>query len=111
METSFLNEMKKIYEQNTNEKFGPHPVNEKAFKRLQIIRGQLRGIQKMGEEDKRCTDILNQISAVRAALDKVGKIILRRHIDNCVANHIHYNGEKNNNLVNELMEVIKREEI
>ncbi len=111
METPFLHEMKDIYEQKTNEKFEPPPVNEEALKRLQIIEGQLRGIHKMGKENKRCIDILNQISAVRAALDKVGKIILRRHIDNCVTNHIHINGEKNNDLVNELMEVIARKEI
>ena len=111
IETPFLNEMKKIYEQNANEEFGPYPVNEEALKRLQIIEGQLKGIQKMCEEDKRCIDILNQISAVRAALDKVGKIILKRHIDNCVTNPNRNNGEKNKDLVNELMEVIAREEI
>ena len=111
METPFFNEINETNKQNNNEKFGPNSVNEEALKRLQIIEGQVRGIQKMGEADKHCKDILNQISAVRAALDKVGKIILRRHIDNCVTNPNRNNGVKNKDIVNELMEVITRKKI
>jgi len=103
--------MNETVKQNGQVKSGPHPINEKAQKRLQIIGGQVRGIQKMIEEEKYCIDILTQISAVRAAMDGVAKIILKRHIDNCVANAFKGNGETSRELLDELMQVFIREEI
>ena len=98
-------------DQNRAEKSGPHPSNKNAHKRLKIIEGQIKGIQKMVEEEKYCIDIITQISAVRAALDRVAKVILRRHIDNCVTNAIKNNGENRTALIDELMELFSREEI
>ncbi|HEB31531.1 MAG TPA: transcriptional regulator [Spirochaetes bacterium] len=97
--------------QNDQEKGGPHPINEKAQKRLRIIGGQVRGIQKMIEEEKYCIDILTQISAARAAMNSVAKIIFKRHIGNCVANAIKGNGETSRELLDELMQVFIREGI
>jgi DNA-binding FrmR family transcriptional regulator len=52
--------------------------------RLRRIEGQIRGIGKMVEEDRYCIDVLTQISAVQAALDKVGLGLLDGHVRHCV---------------------------
>ncbi len=55
--------------------------------RLNRISGQVNGIQKMLEEDRYCVDILNQIAAVRSALDSLGIELLTEHIEGCVVGH------------------------
>jgi DNA-binding FrmR family transcriptional regulator len=55
-----------------------------GLKRLRRIEGQVAGIQKMIEERRYCMDIVNQISAVEAALHKVAAIVLRNHMETCV---------------------------
>jgi len=57
-----------------------------ASTRLRKIAGQLRGLEKMIADRRYCVDVLNQIAAVQAALGSVGKILLRNHIETCVAN-------------------------
>jgi DNA-binding FrmR family transcriptional regulator len=52
--------------------------------RLRRIEGQVRGIQGMVDEDRYCIDILTQISAIQAALDKVGLGLLDQHTQHCV---------------------------
>lgn len=59
---------------------------EDILKRLRRIEGQVRGIQKMIEEDKSCVDTLTQVSAVRAAINKVGSLILEKHSVDCIKN-------------------------
>jgi DNA-binding FrmR family transcriptional regulator len=54
------------------------------LKRLNRIEGQVRGLNKMVEEDRYCVDILTQISAVRSALDAVALELLRDHTHGCV---------------------------
>ena len=61
---------------------------EDILKRLRRIEGQVKGIQRMIEEDKYCADILTQIAAVRAAINKVGNIILEKHSKVCIENAI-----------------------
>jgi DNA-binding FrmR family transcriptional regulator len=53
--------------------------------RLRRIEGQVRGIEKMVEDDRYCIDILTQISAIQAALDKVALGLLDGHVRHCVA--------------------------
>jgi DNA-binding FrmR family transcriptional regulator len=53
--------------------------------RLARIEGQVRGIARMVEDDRYCTDVLTQISAVRAALDKVALGLLDGHARHCLA--------------------------
>ncbi len=93
------------------EKKGPHPTNLAALRRLKIIEGQVKGIQRMVEDEKYCIDIVNQISAVRSALNNVGKLILRRHIDNCVTNAIRNDGENSREIIDELMQIFSKEEL
>ena len=52
--------------------------------RLKRVAGQTAGIQRMVEQDRYCVDILLQIAATRAALAKVGKLLLESHIHTCV---------------------------
>jgi len=55
-----------------------------ASTRLRRVAGQIEGIQRMVEEDRYCVDVLHQISAARAALAKVSKLLLESHINTCV---------------------------
>lgn len=57
---------------------------EQLGKRLRRVEGQVRGIQKMVDEDRYCIDVLTQISAVQAALDKVALALLDQHAAHCV---------------------------
>jgi CsoR family transcriptional regulator, copper-sensing transcriptional repressor len=59
-------------------------TKEQLLKRLRRIEGQVRGIEGMVEEDRYCIDVLTQISAVRAALDKVALGLLDDHARHCV---------------------------
>jgi len=53
--------------------------NEEIMRRLKRIEGQIKGIQRMVEEEKPCRDVLTQVSAVRAATNKVGSAILEKY--------------------------------
>jgi CsoR family transcriptional regulator, copper-sensing transcriptional repressor len=53
-------------------------------RRLRRIEGQVRGVERMVEEDRYCIDVLTQIGAVQAALDKVGLGLLDDHVHHCV---------------------------
>ena len=55
--------------------------------RIRRVAGQVGGIQRMLEEDRYCVDILNQISAVRSALDALGVELLTSHVECCVVGH------------------------
>ncbi len=59
-----------------------------ALTRLKKIEGQIRGIMKMVENEKYCIDIINQITAAEKALTGVSKIIMKRHVESCVASAI-----------------------
>jgi DNA-binding FrmR family transcriptional regulator len=56
-------------------------------KRLARVEGQVRGISRMVEEDRYCVDVLTQINAVRAALDKVALGLLDGHARHCLLGH------------------------
>src|SRR5437868_11303893 len=57
-------------------------------RRLQRIEGQVRGLQKMVEDDRYCIDVLTQVSAVKAALESVALSLLEDHMEHCVADAI-----------------------
>jgi len=64
-------------------------INEKckadSLQRLNKIEGQIRGISRMVENEKYCIDIINQITAAKNALDGVARIIMKRHVESCLA--------------------------
>jgi len=86
----------------------PRTKDEKdaIINRLKRIEGQVRGIQKMVEEDRYCVDILVQISAIQSALKNVGFVITERHINHCVSDAIKQGEGKE--AIDELMSVLKQ---
>ena len=68
-----------------NETRGYSAEKDALLKRLRRIEGQTRGLQKMVEEDRWCPDILQQIAAVQAALNKVGLGLAAGHVQHCMA--------------------------
>ncbi|KMK76692.1 transcriptional regulator [Alkalihalobacillus pseudalcaliphilus] len=74
--------------------------------RLKRIEGQVRGIQNMVDNDRYCIDILTQISAINAAMNKVGLQLLEKHTRHCVTDALKDgDGEE---AIQELMDVFKR---
>jgi CsoR family transcriptional regulator, copper-sensing transcriptional repressor len=63
--------------------YSDHKLEVKA--RLSRIEGQVRGIERMVDEDRYCIDILTQVNAVKAAIDKVALSLLEDHVEHCVA--------------------------
>ncbi len=86
----------------------PRTNDEKqaVINRLKRIEGQVRGIQRMVEEDRYCVDILVQISAINAALKKVGYTVTERHMKHCISHAIENDGGEQ--AIEELIEVMKQ---
>lgn len=83
------------------------PKEEKdLINRLNRIEGQIRGIKAMVQDERYCTDILVQVSAVQSALNSFSSKLLSNHIKTCVVNEIE-NGNTEE-AVNELCETIKK---
>ena len=61
-----------------------HKHRKNVLNRLSRIEGHIRGIQKMVEDERGCSELLLQIGAVQAALKKVGQIVLEDHIETCL---------------------------
>jgi len=61
---------------------------EEIGKRLARIAGHAASLKRLWEEGRECDEMLTQISAVRAALDQAGKVILEHHIEHCIAEAI-----------------------
>ena len=66
-------------------KYGYYDKKEPILKRLTRAEGQVRGVARMVQADKYCVDILTQINAAQAALDKVAVELLREHAKHCMA--------------------------
>ncbi|HKV52994.1 MAG TPA: metal-sensitive transcriptional regulator, partial [Gemmatimonadaceae bacterium] len=58
-------------------------IKARNLTRLRRIEGQVRGLQRMVEEDRYCADIMTQISSVQEALRAVGKELMRNHLKHC----------------------------
>lgn len=62
----------------------PRPLADDIATRLRRIEGQVRGIQKMMEEQRECEDILTQMMAIRSALDQAGARMMEYHLERCL---------------------------
>lgn len=91
---------------NTKETIREDEEKRRLITRLRRIEGQVRGIQKMVDEDRYCIDILIQINAINAALKQVGFSLLERHTAHCVL-HALESGE-GDTAVKELIDVVKQ---
>ncbi len=78
---------------------------EDLLNRLRKVEGQVRGIQKMIQEDRYCVDILTQFSSIKSALAKVELALLESHTRGCVVDAIQGGG--GDEKINELMHVIR----
>jgi DNA-binding FrmR family transcriptional regulator len=87
-------------------------TRESIRRRANRIAGQVAGIQRMIDEDRYCVDILNQISAVRSALDSLGVELLTSHLHTCVigqdSKHPKAKPMQPTELVDELHRVLSR---
>ena len=80
---------------------------EKIQNRLRRIEGQVRGIQRMVDEEAYCVDILTQISSVVSASEKVATILLKDHVEHCVRESIE-KGESADEKIEELTAAVER---
>lgn len=81
-------------------------IKSRNIKRLRRIEGQVRGLQKMVDEDRYCADILTQISSVQEALRGVGKELMRNHLKHCATGAIRTGGERADLMYDELVELM-----
>ena len=78
------------------------------LKRLRRIEGQVRGLQKMVDEDRYCADILTQIASVHEALRAVGRELMRNHLRHCAAAAIRSSDEEASAMYDELVDMMYR---
>lgn len=77
--------------------------------RVRRIAGQVAAIERMIEEERHCVDVLLQVAAARAALDGLGKLLLRDHVEHCVTDALAAGRAKDRKeKIAELMEVFSR---
>lgn len=81
-------------------------VKSRNLKRLRRVEGQVRGLQKMVEEDRYCADILTQISSVHEALRGVGRELMRNHLRHCASAAIKVGGERADTMYDELVDLM-----
>jgi DNA-binding FrmR family transcriptional regulator len=81
---------------------------EKLQNRLKRIEGQVRGIQRMVDEEAYCVDILTQIGSVVSASEKVATILLKDHVEHCVRESIEKGGQEADEKIEELTAAVER---
>jgi CsoR family transcriptional regulator, copper-sensing transcriptional repressor len=84
---------------------GYSATKDALLNRLKRIEGQVRGVQSMVDDDRYCIDVLTQINAIQAALDKVALGLLDDHARHCV---MRAEGEEQVDKTNELMGAVAR---
>jgi len=81
-------------------------IKDRNLKRLRRIEGQVRGLQKMVEEDRYCADILTQISSVHEALRAVGRELMRNHLKHCASSAIRTGEQDAEAMYDELVDMM-----
>lgn len=81
-------------------------IKSANLKRLRRIEGQIRGLQKMVEDDRYCPDIVTQIASVQEALRGVGRQLLRNHLKHCATTAIQKGPAEADRTYDELLELI-----
>ena len=87
---------------------GYGPRKEEVLKRLRRIEGQVRGLQRMVDEDTYCIDVLTQVSAATKALQSVALELLGDHLSHCVQEALLEGGEAAEQKVKEAQAAIER---
>ncbi len=84
-------------------------THQEQLVRLRRIEGQIRGIQRMIEEEKYCVDILNQLHSIVGAISRVEDKIFRKHLEGCVAQVLEGKSElEKHKKMDEIMVLLKR---
>src|SRR5512143_1098419 len=78
-------------------------AKERNLKRLRRIEGQVRGLQKMVEEERYCADIMTQIASVHEALRSVGRELMRNHLKYCASSAIRSSDAEAESMYDELI--------
>jgi CsoR family transcriptional regulator, copper-sensing transcriptional repressor len=81
-------------------------IKDANLKRLRRIEGQIRGLQKMVEDDRYCPEIITQIASVQEALRGVGRQLLRNHLKHCATSAIRKGPREADATYDELLELI-----
>jgi CsoR family transcriptional regulator, copper-sensing transcriptional repressor len=82
-------------------------IKASNLRRLSRIEGQIRGIQRMVEEDRYCADILTQISSAQEALRAVARALMRNHLAHCATHAIRTGSEEERHaMYDELLDII-----
>jgi CsoR family transcriptional regulator, copper-sensing transcriptional repressor len=82
-------------------------IKASNLRRLRRLEGQIRGLQRMVEEDRYCTDILTQVSSVQEALRSVARALMRNHLSHCATHAIRSGStEERQAMYDELLELI-----
>jgi DNA-binding FrmR family transcriptional regulator len=81
-------------------------IKDRNRKRLRRIEGQVRGIQKMVEDDRYCADIMMQISSVQEALRGVGRELMRNHLKHCASTAIRASDSEATAMYDELIDLM-----
>ena len=81
-------------------------VKDRNLKRLRRIEGQVRGLQKMVDEDRYCADIMTQISSVQEALRSVSRELMRNHLKYCAASAIRTGDAEAESMYDELVDMM-----
>ncbi|MEU7020392.1 metal-sensitive transcriptional regulator [Streptomyces sp. NPDC048717] len=81
---------------------------EDIIRRLRRIEGQVRGVQRMVDEDTYCIDVLTQVSAINAALQSCAVALLDEHLSCCVTEAIEHGGDQAKEKVGEASKAIAR---
>lgn len=84
-------------------------IKSSNLRRLRRIEGQVRGLQKMIDEERYCADIMTQIASVHEALRSVGRELMRNHLRHCAAEAIESGDEtRREEMYDELVELMYR---
>src|SRR5688572_19318466 len=81
-------------------------IKDRNLKRLRRIEGQVRGLQKMVDDDRYCADIMTQISSVHEALRAVGRELMRNHLKHCATAAISVGNGEAEPMYDELIEMM-----
>lgn len=94
--------------EQTRQALGVDPeIKQANLRRLRRIEGQVRGLQRMIEEDRYCTDILVQISSAQEALRAVGRGLMKNHLQHCAATTFREgSATESNAMAEELLDLI-----
>ncbi len=84
-------------------------VEDRALQQLRTAHGHLAGVLRMVEADAYCPDVLKQLSAVQGSLERAGRLVLRRHLETCVAEAMR--SGRTTEIIDELLDALRFERV